>query len=41
MVVVNLRDQLEPVPFFTACQTFSAEESVKYFDTTRLNAEGR
>jgi hypothetical protein len=42
-MVVNLRDQLSNLfLFYTAnAQTFSAEESVKYFDTTRLKAEGR
>jgi hypothetical protein len=42
-MVVNLRDQLSNLfLFYTAnAQTFSAAESIKYFDTTRLKAEGR
>jgi len=42
-MVVNLRDELSNLfLFFTAnTQTFSAQESLKYFDTTRLKVEGR
>ena len=42
-MVVNVRDRLSNLfLFFTAnAQTFSAEESLKYFDTTRLKVEGR
>jgi hypothetical protein len=42
-MVVNLRDQLSNLfLFYTAnSKRFGAAESVKYFDTTRLKAEGR
>lgn len=42
-MVVNVRDRLSNLfLFYTAnARRFSAEESLKYFDTTRLKAEGR
>ena len=42
-MVVNVRDQLSNLfLFYTAnARPFTAAESLKYFDTTRLKAEGR
>jgi len=42
-MVVNVRDQLSNLFLFYSANTqaFSAAESLKYFDTTRLKTEGR